>query len=349
MSSGKAASARPGIARWSISAANDSTALDRYREGLGDWYAASDFDEAALPRFFTDNLVCRFGDYVVGRGRSIGQTLVRGVCEIRRSELNGIILLLDLAGMKGEIDGVSFSGCPGTVHLRDMSRPSAGRVSAVDAITIAMPREAAPTWLLEPRFHGARIDGAQAVGRALIHHLTALAGAAPRMAVEDGVASVQAAFTLAERAFTSSGRFAPDQTRALYAGLRTSAGALIDRNLNDRDLSVASLTGALGVSRATLFRAFAAEGGINVQIRRRRLQSARAALLDRVDRRPTVAEVAHMHGFVSESHFSRVFREAYGEAPGAVHSRPTGPAVSDQFEGDMRYDVVLGWIKGGQD
>lgn len=339
--------ALPSIARWNISAANDSSALERYRVGLADWYTASDFNEATLPRFFTDNLVCRFGDYVVGRGRSIGQTLVRGVREIRRSELNGFVLLLDLAGMMGEIDGVSFNGRPGTVHVRDLSRPSAGRVDAVDAITLAMPREAAPAWLLEPCFHGRRIDGGTAVGRVLINHLTTLAAAAPRMRLEDGVTSAQAALTLAERAFRNSGHFAPDQTKALYAGLRASATALINRRLDDPDLSIGDLIGALGVSRATLFRAFAADGGIAVEIRRRRLQGARAALLNRVGRQPTIAEIAHMHGFISESHFSRVFRTTYGAPPGAVCPVRPGPIDHEQFDGDMRYDVVLGWIKGG--
>lgn len=339
--------ARPDIARWNISAANDSNALERYRVGLGDWYTVSDFTEATLPRFFTDNLVCRFGDYVVGRGRSIGQTLVRGVREIRHSELNGFVLLLDLGGMKGEIDGVSFNGRPGTVHVRDLSRPSAARVEAVDAITVAMPREAAPAWLLESCFHGARIDSTTAVGRVLINHLTTLAAAAPRLRVGDGVASVHAALTLAEKAFRNSGHFAPDQTRALYAGLRASATALIDRRLADPDLSIGSLIGALGVSRATLFRAFAADGGINIEIRRRRLHGARAALLNRVGRQPTIAEIAHVHGFISESHFSRVFRTTYGAPPGAVRPARPGPIHHEQSDGDMRYDVVLGWIKGG--
>lgn len=338
--------AGPAIARWNISAAGDSSALERYQTGLADWYAASEFGEAALPRFFTDNLVCLFGDYVVGRGRSIGQTLVRGVREIRRSQLDGFVLLLDLAGMTGEIDGVSFSGRPGTIHVRDLSRPSAARVEAVDAITVAMPREAAPAWLLEQSFHGARIDSTDAVGRVLINHMTTLAAAAPRMRLQDGVASVQAALTLAEKALLNSGHFPPHQRAALYAGLRASATALIDQRLNEPDLSLGSLMRTLGVSRATLFRAFAIDGGIYAHIQQRRLHRARMALLNRVGRQPTIAEIAHHHGFVSESHFSRAFNAKYSERPGAV--RPTRKATLDggQSDSDMRYDVVLGWIKG---
>lgn len=340
-----ATAARPNLARWSISAANDPTALDCYREGLANWYGASDFDEIALPRFFTDNVVCQFGDYVVGRGRSIGQTLVRGVREIRQSGFDGVILLLDLGGMAGDIDGVSVTGRPGTVHVRQLWRPSAARVASVDAISIALPREATPAWLLEPQFHGARIDDGPAVGRVLINHMTALAAAAPAMNLDEGVASVRAALTLAEQAFRNSGRFAPDQTRALYAGIRTTATALIDRQLTDPDLGVGSLIGALGVSRATLFRAFAEDGGINIHIRRRRLHSARGALLQRVGRRPSVAEIAHAHGFVSESHFSRLFRATYGEAPGAVGASQSAALHGQQQDG-MRYDLLLGWIKG---
>ncbi len=52
-----AAADPPTLARWNISAADDPTALDRYRDGLAGWYCASDFDEATLPGFFTDNVV----------------------------------------------------------------------------------------------------------------------------------------------------------------------------------------------------------------------------------------------------------------------------------------------------
>lgn len=341
-----AAAAPPDFTRWNISAAIDPTALDRYRDGLAGWYCASDFEVEALPRFFTDNAVRQFGDYVVGRGRSIGQTLTRGAREIRHSGLDGVVLLLDLGGMTGDIDGVNVSGRPGTVHVRHLSRPSAARVAAVDAITIALPREVAPAWLLEPQYHGACIDGGRVVGRVLVNHMTALAAAAPGMSLEEGVAAVRAALTLAEQAFRSSGRFSPDQTLALYAGIRASATALIDKRLTDPELDVGSLIRALGVSRATLFRAFAGAGGINANIRQRRLQSAREALVRRSGRKPTVAEIAHTHGFVSESHFSRLFRAAYGESPGVVGSGRR-VVLHGSPQGDMRYDLVLDWIKGG--
>lgn len=342
-----AAVARSNSVQWSITTANDPDALDRYREGLADWYGASGFDEAKLPRFFTDNVVCQFGEFVVGRGRSIGQTLTRGIHEVRRSGLDGVLLLLDFGGIEGDIDGVRISGRPGTVHVRHLARPSAARAAIVDAVTIVVPRALAPAWLLEPRLHGACIDEGRAIGRVLINHMTALSAAAPTMGPEEGIVSVEAVLTLTEKAFLDSGRLSRAETRAVYAGIRASATALIHKRLTDPALGVGDLTGALGVSRATLFRAFADGRGIDSYIRRQRLHRARSVLLGRAGRRPSVAEIAHAHGFASESHFSRLFKAVYGEAPGSV--RADRPSPDRQQADGIRYDLVFDWMKAGSD
>lgn len=335
---------RPDIARWSVTIEQDPDALDRYQEGLADWYGASEFDASALPLFFSDNLICRFGDFVVGRGRSIGQTLVRSAHEIRRSGMDGVTLLLDLGGMEGDVDGVRVSGRPGTVHIRHLWRPSAARAKVIDAITIVAPREAAPAWLLEPNMHGASITDEPAIGRVLINHILALAATAPTMGPEEGAASVRAALTLAEKAFLDTGRLSLDQTEAVYAGIRASATLLIDRHLTDPQLGIGRLTSAIGVSRATLFRAFAEIGGISSYIRRQRLHRARTVLLERVGRSPSVAEIAHAHGFTSEAHFSRLFKSAYGDPPGSVRSNPA--LTTRQERTNIRYDLLIDWMKG---
>lgn len=337
-------SRRPRVARWNISAKEDVTALDFYRSGIAEWYEVSGFDEAESPGFFTQNTVCQFGDYSFGRGRSIGQTLSRGPAQIRRSGLDGVCILLDLAGMVGEVGGVDVDAPPGTIHFRDLARPSRARVGAVDAIVLAMPREAAPAWLVERPFHGLSISSSQGIGRLLCNHLMAFAEAAPQMSADDGIASVEAALLLSERALVNSGRFNPDQTRAVYRSLRASAVAIIDRGLHDPSMGVDRLTRELGVSRATLFRAFSETKGINGYVKRRRLQKARSAILKRVGHRPSIAEIAHACGFVSESHFSRSFRELYGVPPGSVLVNATAPDAS--VEGEMRYDLVLGWMRG---
>ncbi|KQY66784.1 MULTISPECIES: helix-turn-helix domain-containing protein [unclassified Brevundimonas] len=343
MALGNKSSGPPPAAGWSISAKDVPSALDFYLNGISDWYGVSEIDHGQA--FFTDNIVYQFGPYVLGRGRSVGQVLVRGPGEIRRSGLDSVALMLDLAGMKGDADGVDINTPAGSFHLRDLARPSALKVGAVDAVVLAMPRDVAPRWLVDRNFHGLTIDGTSRLSRLLTGQLIALLESAPSLTVEDGLASIEAALVLAGRAFTDTGRLSTDQTAAVYRGLRSSAVALIDRAVHDPHFTIGSLTHALGVSRATLFRAFALSGGVQLYIKHRRLEFAREALLARVGRRPTIGEIAHAHGFVSESHFSRSFRDHYGQAPGAVQSPgPSARPASDQA--GIRYDLVLGWMSG---
>jgi len=336
----------PGITRWNISARDNPSALDFYRNGINDWYQVSEIDP--VETFFSQNVVYHFGPYVLGRGKSVGQVLVRGPEQIRRSGLDSLAIMLDLVGIKGNVDGIDVSTPAGSFHLRDLARPSAFKVNAVDAVVLAMPRDAAPRWLVERNLHGLSVDGTPRVSRLLTGHLMALLEAAPSLTLEEGVAGIEAGLVMAERAFLQTGEFTASQTRAAYQGLRASAVTLIDQSLRNPDLKIETLIGALGASRATLFRAFAMSGGITLYIKQRRLESARDALLMRVGRRPTVAEIAHAHGFVSESHFSRSFREYYGHAPGSVEPQgPSGAPRPDSNPGEMHYGLVLDWMNGG--
>lgn len=334
----------PGVAAWKITSDDNSLAEEFYRNAIRDWYGVSHLDPNRT--FFTDNLIYQFGDYVIGRGRSVGQMLVRGQDEIRRSGLDTVAVILDLAGMKGDADGHDVNAPPGSFHLRDLARPSAFKVDAVDAIVLAMPRDRAPAWLVDRRIHGLSIDGTPQISRLLTGHLMALLRAAPALSVAEGVTSIEAALVMVERAFNSTGKLTESQSEAVYRRLRASAVILIDKRLHEPDLKIDQLIRVLGASRATLFRAFASSGGINLYIKQRRLEHARDALLVREGRHPSVAEIGRAHGFISESHFSRSFQDQFGHRPGARQTPAPPPPPRDP--GEIRYDLLLDWIGGGR-
>ena len=343
MSTSDRGTAGPGVAAWKITSHDNPLAEEFYRSGIRDWYGVSHLD--ADRTFFTENLIFQFGDYVIGRGRSVGQMLVRGPDEIRRSGLDSVAVMLDLAGMKGDADGRDVNTPPGSFHLRDLARPSALKVDAVDTIVLAMPRDRAPAWLVDRNIHGLSIDRTPQISRLLTRHLVALLRAAPDLSVEEGVTSIEAALVMVERAFKNSGNLTASQSEAVYRRLRASAVVVIDQRLHEPDLKIDQLIRILGASRATLFRAFASSGGINLYIRQRRLDRAREALLARRGRHPSVAEIGRAHGFVSESHFSRSFQDQFGHRPGAHQTPPPPPPPGDP-EG-IRYDLLLDWIGGG--
>jgi AraC-like DNA-binding protein len=342
MSTSDRGAAGPEVAAWQMTSDDNALAEDFYRSAIQDWYCVSQIDPDQS--FFTDNSTYRFGDYVIGRGRSVGQTKVRGPVEIRRSGLDSLAVILDLAGMKGDADGRDVNVPAGYLHLRDLARPSAFKVNTVDAVALAMPRDVAPPWMVNRDIHGVNVDGTPQISRLLTGHLMALVKAAPSLSVEEGVTSIEAALVMTERAFRGTGDLTAIQRAAAYSRLHGSAVSLIEQRLHQPDLSIDELIRVLGTSRSTLFRAFASSGGINLYIRNRRLERARVSLLARDGHHPSVAAIGRAHGFVSESHFSRSFQDKFGHRPGASQT-PTAPAAPSN-PGEMRYDLLSQWLGG---
>ena len=314
MVTGKTSSERPARLAWNISSDTDPDALDAYREGLSDLYAVSDID-GERGSFFNRNVAYQFGNTVFGSGGSVGQTMARTAAEIRRSGFDGVSMILDRGGMRGDVDGVRISSAPGTIHFRHLSRVSATNLSRVDLVVTVLPREIVPEWLLDPRFHGHTIAPGTATGRMLNAHLAGTAEIASELSHAEGLAAINAALVLAQCSTGQSDVMPAEQARAAYRTVRQMAIDVIEKNLLNPALTPDSIARSLGVSRSTLYRAFEAAGGVVSSIQRRRLARAYTLLRRRIGRTPSVAQIAHECGFASESHFSRAFRERYGLPP----------------------------------
>ncbi|MCX4198929.1 helix-turn-helix domain-containing protein [Methylobacterium organophilum] len=79
----------------------------------------------------------------------------------------------------------------------------------------------------------------------------------------------------------------------------------------------------MGLSRTSLYRAFAETGGIAAAIRDARLDLARRRLEARRDDKVRIASIAYACGFTDVPTFNRGFRKRFGLAPGDL--RPTLP------------------------
>lgn len=92
----------------------------------------------------------------------------------------------------------------------------------------------------------------------------------------------------------------------------------ISTQLADPLLDAERVAQALGISRATLYRAFAAEAvGVAEAIREMRLDRARN-LLERAPPHLGIAEIAQHCGLYDTPNFSRMFRRRFGLAPSDV-------------------------------
>lgn len=89
---------------------------------------------------------------------------------------------------------------------------------------------------------------------------------------------------------------------------RAAARSYIERHLADPSLSASQVADSIGISPRHLSRVFAADGtSVPRYILGRRLELARALLEKPAAMSMTIAEIAHLCGFVSAAHFSNAF------------------------------------------
>ncbi len=97
-----------------------------------------------------------------------------------------------------------------------------------------------------------------------------------------------------------------------------AARRYIEANLHDPGLKPDDVLGAVGASRATIFRDFAPLGGLESYIRVRRLDRAYRALSMSAPHRGVVGVVAETTGFPSTADLSRSFQRHFGQVPTEV-------------------------------
>ncbi len=100
------------------------------------------------------------------------------------------------------------------------------------------------------------------------------------------------------------------------AVLATSIREYIEKHLADPQLSPATIASAHFISTRHLHNVFHESGStVSSWIRSRRLEHIRRELRDPVHAGASVSAIAARWGFLDAAHFSRTFREAFGESP----------------------------------
>jgi len=213
--------------------------------------------------------------------------------------------------LAGDFDGRACELRPGQVCVIDFARPWRARTAPTEFILLSVPRPAL-TGVATHDLHGRLLDGATA--RLLTEHFIALVRHLPQARAADAPVIQRTtlrmvADSLGALAPGEDGGRGPLENRVAYRVRRH-----IEEHLGSPDLSPATICSALGVSRPTLYRAFARGGGIMNYIQRRRLEVVHVRLSDAADGR-RVAELALEAGFSSHAHFSTAFRRRFGYAP----------------------------------
>ena len=332
---------------WDVTSESDPDACEAYRDSFEGLYEVDELDLGPRRIFYNRTRMTLFKGGAIGQGRSNSQTLRRPALKARRAGYEAISLIVANSPVAGSADDRSFACEAGSVIFVDLGRPSQSRWQNLDVINLVVPRALMPRSLAEAELHGLTLAARSPAARLIASHLRTLCELAPELSEDEGEAAIGAALTIAQAALGAGPAVAGrDQSAAIHRTVRERAARYIETRLLDPELNVDEIARACAVSRTTLYRAFDAEAGLKRYIQCRRLDRARDALGRRILGRPSVADIAHDHGFCSPSHFSRAFRERFGVSPSDV--APAGWHAERPAEADViGLGAVVDWLKGG--
>lgn len=263
-----------------------------------------------------------FGQVVLGSVASGTQLFTRPLQKILADGNDSYLVQVFLGGGCEVQDGRHTRRVrPGDIYIIDASAPLHAVDTEFTHVTAVIPRDVLSPRLHNPDGHHRRIlRGDTPLAQVLYRYMLTLDAQREGMTQADVQAALSALMSLTEGLLNSAGRprpggaFEGDPAALDFAAL-SSARRYIQGALADPQLSPEHVAGALGLSRAQLYRLFKPLGGVAHYIRNRRLRRSLQDLLDPACPPPRISEVGYRWGFRSESDFSRAFKRRYGMSP----------------------------------
>lgn len=300
------------VAGFRFSTADNDAPFAAWRSVLATLFEATQPQQIPPTGFKADLLVQHFGTFLLCRSFAGSGRFLRDHRRVCSDDLDHVVVSSVLSG------GIAIGGKarrlrPGDVTVVDLSSPMRFAMVAADALHLIVPRAGLPSAVasLSPMpcrvFHG---DTAMAIFlRGILESLSN----ASRYFSELEVNALGACFPdllgwcLGTVPVVSSVKTRGDLGRRLRRH--------IEENIDRADLTASRLAREIGVSRSQLYRQFEASGGVDTYIRGRRLRRSLQALADprRADAR--IADISYEMGFPDEAHFSRLFRQTFGQSP----------------------------------
>jgi AraC-like DNA-binding protein len=250
---------------------------------------------------------------ILRRARGTAFTMTRGPALIAY----GADQLCILLQVEGVLDTDYAGQCrrmeAGDVTIIDYARPIHSVTTDYESLMLVIARESVPAALLALEPHGLVFPGASGAARLIGAALREFCAQADDLTVHEAEAAVEGIVALTTAC--ARARLAGDELDHVRSR-RKAALDYIDAHLGNARLGPDAIADAANLSRASLCRLLAVEGGIRAVLLNRRLdQAVRLMLGDNKDER-SLKEIAKCCGFGGTSQFTRAFRARFGVPPG---------------------------------
>ncbi|NEU12736.1 helix-turn-helix domain-containing protein [Methylobacterium sp. BTF04] len=281
-----------------------------------------------------------FGQILVWEVYAPAHRLERPARMVARQGIDHVLLLFyESDGGKGETGWRPGEARTRKVAIIDMAQPVLIDVSIRSAIAVVLPRALISDSIgVVEALHGQILDSGEDPAPDLLHtYLRGLIACAGQLGSHQLPALAAATSKMCGACFPAAAAL----RRPIDLQTNVAVRQFIRRELGSFHLTVEAIVAEFGLSRATLYRLFEAEGGVAGYIRERRLLWARR-LLTQADGhgRMRVSAVAYTTGFSDEKSFSRAFKRRFGCLP-----RDTAVPEVFPWTGSDDAAILLSWMR----
>jgi len=253
---------------------------------------------------------------------------------ILQNEFDGIVLQVITGGtLRGALGSRNvFANC-GDICIVDLSKTFEIVAEAGSRLTFVIPRKVIESALGNRDIHGLVLKAAQPMTQLLLNYLYGLNDLSPKLTQPELSLATQALATLLSTNFTGAISESPDTVSIMEQALRERVLQFIDANLKNSELGTEMIMKQFRVSRAHLYRAFEADGGIAKIIRNKRIDFAYTELMNPQISAQSINQLSYQCGFSNIGQFLRAFRARFDMTPTEAKNQGL---LMPQFDGVLR-------------
>lgn len=243
----------------------------------------------------------------------------RSIARISKDNLSFFCFYLIMEGNIGTVEGLFKQDPYGFANGRSLLALDMGQTFRSYRPACRMQAFFVPRTMVEAEFpdveslHGRIVRDSTPLTHLIFNHLDSLIKEIKGMSLTEAEQAIAICIQLIIASFGKTTKLAGNARAAVRAVMFSQAKRYINTHLDDETLSAETLLNTLNLPRATLYRLFEHEGGVEAYIRNRRL---RAAAFDLVKHpQLSITEVAYSLGFKNLPDFTRAFKRTYDLSP----------------------------------
>jgi AraC-like DNA-binding protein len=283
-----------------------------FRDTVAHLYTMSLPDPSQEARFTLSTRTYATPQGVLMRCQGTTFIMSRGPALIARGADQLLIFLQTEGSVDAEYAGQRSRWQAGDVVIVDYARPLHSVATDYGNLMIVLARESAPAELLALEPHGLIFPRASGAARLIGAAMQEFYSLADHLTVSEAEAAIEGIVALTT-AYARI-RLAGDELEQVKSR-RKAALDYIDAHLGNAQLGPDDIAKAVNLSRASLYRLLAAEGGIRAVLLKRRLDEAVRLMLEDGNDKHSLKKIVRCCGFGGTGQFSRAFRARFGVPP----------------------------------